>query len=353
MRQPLNRSGKPKINLSSTKKILLIRLRRIGDIVMTTPAVTALRNGLPQAFISYVVEEPYSQLIEGNPNLDKAVILPRNVSAGDFFKFIRQIRKEKYDLIVDFHGGPRAFLIALLSGARLKAGYRTKYKHFIYDIKLPRDPQEGSEHSVEGHLNLVRALGIEIPSTPLLCLPDARETERNDIQKLWRENSLENAKAVVIHISAGNEFRDWGIDNLAVLISQLSEIPGVKTILIGGEDDRKAAQEIREKCKAPLISFVGHLNLSKLRHIISLSSLFVGPDSGPMHIAASTKTPIVAYFGPTLPATFSPWKADAHILEKEFDCRPCRQRQCVYDDFRCLRNITPKEVFNACLDYLQ
>jgi len=349
----LNRIGKPEIDLQTIKKILIVRLRRIGDIVMTTPAITALKRGLPQASIHYVVEESYRQLIEGNPNVDRAVVLSRGMSTKNFLRHIGQIRKDKYDLVIDFHGGPRAFLITLLSGARWRAGYRIKHKHLIYDIKLPREPMEGAAHSVEGHLNFVKALGIEVPSSPSLNLPEAKAQEKERIQKLWREEDLEGKKTIIFHISAGNKFRDWGIDNLVELTSLISDLPEVKPILVGEHEDRGAAEEIIKKCAAQPVSFVGLLNLRELKNVISRSSLFVGPDSGPMHIAASTSTPIVAYFGPTLPETFSPWQAEAHILEKEYECRPCRQRQCIYQDFRCLRTITPEEVFQACSSYLR
>jgi heptosyltransferase-1 len=110
---------------------------------------------------------------------------------------------------------------------------------------------------------------------------------------------------------------------------------------------------ITQAKEAPILSLVSRLNLRELRELISRASLFVGPDSGPMHIAATTSTPIVAYFGPTLPAHFGPWMAQSTLLEKDFDCRPCRQRQCVHEDFRCLRTISPEEVYNACLPYLK
>lgn len=104
-----------------------------------------------------------------------------------------------------------------------------------------------------------------------------------------------------------------------------------------------------------VISLVGRLNLMEIGELIAHASLFIGPDSGPMHIAASTSTPIVAYFGPTLPAVFSPWRrvgSRTSILEKNLPCRPCKQRKCITKDYRCLRDITPGEVFAACRPYL-
>lgn len=352
MRQRLNQIGQLKINPSAIKKILLIRLRRIGDVIMTTPAVTALRAGYPHAFISYIVETPYRELIEGNPNLDKTIVLPITLSIKDFIRYIRQIRKEKYDLIIDFHGGPRAFLITLLSKAKLKIGYKIKYKSFIYDIKIPRSLGSGNFHSVESHINLVKTAGLSLHSPLPLFLPDAHKEEKDKVEKIITENKIEGSKIVVLHISAGNEFRDWGVNNIAEFTSLLSKIPEIRIVLVGSSEDKKSAEQILKNSTASLVSLVGKLNLKELRHLISLSSLFVGPDSGPMHIAASTATPIVAYFGPTLPANFAPWQAKAFVVEKELECRPCRQKHCKYEDFRCLRSITPEEVYQACLQYI-
>jgi lipopolysaccharide heptosyltransferase II len=349
----LNRRGLQKINPSSKKKILLIRLRRAGDVIMTTPAVTALRTSSPEAYISYIVEEPYRELVEGNTNLDRVFVLPRNLSTRAFIRFMRQIRREKSDVVLDFHGGPTASLMTLFSRAKLKVGYKTKYKNFIYDKKLPRSFPTGPIHSVESHLNLVRALGVNISASPPLCVPQTQKAEEEKVKKFIQENKLEGKKSVILHISAGNEFRNWGVENLVEFTNLLSRLPEIKIILIGAEEDQKAEEEIIERSAASLLSLVGRLNLRELRELISRSSLFVGPDSGPMHVAASTSTPIVAYFGPTLPAHFAPWQADASIIEKDFDCRPCKQRQCIYDDFRCLRTIRPEEVYEACLQFIQ
>jgi len=319
---------------------------------MTTPAVSALRKGFPDAFISYLVEEPYRELVEGNPDLNDIVVIEKNQSKKSLLKLIRQIQKERFDVVLDFHGGPRASFITWLSKARLKIGYKIKYRNFIYDIKLPRKPQTGHFHSVENHLNFVKALGINVGHPPPLYLPPAQKNEVEKIEKFLEDNGLEGFKTVVIHISAGNEFRDWGIENLAQLIKLLTQQEGVTIVLLGEKEDQTAEEEVLKRANLPLLSLVGKLNLRELKEFISHSALFVGSDSGPMHIAASTSTPIVAYFGPTLSAHFSPWKAEAYLIEKDYDCRPCKQKRCLYKDFRCLRSITPEEVYEACLRFL-
>ena len=344
--------GRQRIDPSQIKKILLIRLRRIGDVTLTTPAVSALRKGFPSASISYIVERPYRELAEGNPNLDKVIVLEKKQRLRDFLKLIRLIRKDKYDVVLDFHGGPRASLITLFSKAKLKVGYKIKYKNFIYNIKLPRSPKAGYFHSVENHINLVKALGVDVKSLPPLYLPQARKTEVEKVKKFIEANALRGTKIIAIHISAGNAFRNWGVDNLVKLTNLLAQRADVKIVLLGTSEDQKAEEEILKKSTASLLSLVGRLNLREVKEFISHSSLFVGPDSGPMHIAASTSTPIVALFGPNLPAFNAPWQAKAFVVEKELDCRPCKQRRCIYEDFRCLRSIEPKEVYQACLRFI-
>ncbi|MCK4336850.1 MAG: glycosyltransferase family 9 protein, partial [Candidatus Aminicenantes bacterium] len=123
----MSRKDKLKIDRSSIKKILFIRLRRIGDIMMTTPAAAILRDGFPEAGITYLVEAPYKDLVEGHYLFDQVIVLPRTLTRREFFRFIRKIRKDRYDLVIDFHGGPKASLISLFSAARLKIGYQVKY----------------------------------------------------------------------------------------------------------------------------------------------------------------------------------------------------------------------------------
>ena len=318
------------------RKVLLIRLRRIGDIILTTPAVRALRRALPGAELVYVVEEAYRKLVEGNPDIDRVVAVPKGASRGELLALARALPKERFDAVIDFHGGPRASLLAFLSGAKVKVGYAVKYRGILYDIRVPRTPEQGRIHSVENHVNLVRALGVAVGEIPGLVLPRG-QAPILDLQG--------RGPHIVLHIGAGNRFRYWGTDNLVRLVRLLGEAPGTRVALIGGAEDKAAEAEILEKAPGTL-SFVGALALAGTAELIRRAAVFVGPDSGPMHIAAAVGTPIVAWFGPTVPANFAPWKpaGGARIIEKALDCRPCRQRACVHGDFRCLQLIAPEEV---------
>jgi len=319
---------------------------------MTTPAVAAIKKSLPHASLTYIIEEPYRRLVEGNPRLDRIISLPPDQGFLNFLGFIRRLRREKYDALIDFHGGPRASRIAFLARARVKVGYELKYKNFIYDIRLSRSRKDGYFHSVENHLNLVKALGIAVSEPPPLELPPARPEEKKRIDAYWAGKDLEGTNTVVLHVGAGNAFRDWGAENLTTLADLLTGRRDVRVVLVGSAGDKAREKEIMGQAKGALLSLVGELNLIELRELLGRAALFVGPDSGPMHIAAAAGTPIVALFGPTLPENFAPWQAKATLIARNLDCRPCKQRRCVTKDFRCLRNIRPAEVYAACLNYL-
>ena len=347
----MSRTGKPGTEPApayfSPRNILIIRLRRIGDVVMTTPAVAELRRAFPRAIITYLIEEPFRRLVEGHPDIDRVIAVPERQKAREFVALMRRIRKEAFDTVLDFHGGPRAWFITLFSGAIRKIGYQVKYKSFIYDLKVPRDRPQGPIHSVENHLNLVRGLGVEAGQAPSLKLSKPKEEEVRRIDRIWEENHLSGSKVVAVHISAGNKFRDWGAENWAALVGELGGLDGVKVLLVGGEADQDQEKEIRARTGGRPLALVGRLNLAELGEVLARASLFVGPDSGPMHIAAAVGAPIVALFGPTLPAHFAPWRAKAVLLEKRLACRPCRQRECVSQDFRCLRGIMVEDVLAA------
>jgi ADP-heptose:LPS heptosyltransferase len=341
-------------------KILLIRLRRIGDVVMTTPAVALLKTHAPSASLTYLVEEPYRRLIEGNPAIDRVIAVPAKQSRGDLVRLIRGIREDRFDVLLDFHGGPRASWITMLGGAKLKVGYAIRGKRYLYDIRVPRGGPAGPVHSVVNHANLVRAFGAEFgpADIPALVLPDPILAETARVAGFLGDAGFETSgadKLVVLHVGAGNKFRDWGTGHIVELVKLLSKIPGTRIALIGSDADKPAEAQVLESAPGRTFSLVGRLNLMEIRELVRRAALFVGPDSGPMHIAASTPTPIVAYFGPTLPAHFAPWRPRGEptvILEKLLPCRPCPQRRCLTNDFRCLLGITPEEVYAACRPFL-
>jgi heptosyltransferase-1 len=320
----------------------------MGDIILTTPALKALRSAFPQAYLCYLVERPYDRLIEGHGLVDDILAVKPDPGLIGLLAIIRKLRRKKFDIAIDFHGGPRSALLVLASGSRWKIGYKTKYKAWVYDYLVPRSYPSGPVHSVINHLNLIRTLKPEIGQEFSLQVPPSRPEERERIEAFWKQAGLTSKKVLAIHISAGNRFRDWGKENLVSFLEGLASWREVWPLLIGSKEEKAREKEIIESLGRPVPSLVGQTSLGELIATLEKADLFVGPDSGPMHLAAALNKPIVALFGPTLPAHFAPWKAKAIILERPVACRPCRQRSCPESNFVCLQTIEPEEVIEAC-----
>jgi ADP-heptose:LPS heptosyltransferase len=317
--------------------------------------------------LTYLVEEPYRRLVEGHPDIDRVIVVPAKQNRREFVGLIRAIRGKRFDVLLDFHGGPRASWITLASGARLKIGHAIKTKSFLYDKTAPRRGTDAPIHSVENHAGLVRALGatFEKADIPPLTLPPLRPDEAAHLDGFLRENGLPGSgqipgpiPLVVLHIGAGNVFRDWGADNESVLASHLLNLPGIFVAVIGGRADQVREEEMRRRLSSSrFLPLAGILSLIETRELIARASLFIGPDSGPVHLAASTETPIVGYYGPTSPDVFGPWRpgldlARTVLLQKTLACRPCRQHDCVTGDYRCLRTISPEDVLAAARPFI-
>ncbi len=330
------------INLREIKKILFVRLRLIGDVLMTTPSLKVLKESFPEAKIYYLVEPPQDELLRGNPDIDELIVIRRDSSFKELLSLVRRMRRERFDVAIDFHGGPRASFLTLLSGAKLRIGYNYSPRKIFYHLKVERGVKEGYIHSVLNQFNLIKALGVESEDLPPLFMQELDSSEREKLEKILEESDLEEKKFIVMHVSAGNQYREWGVENWKKLIEIiLNKGKNLKVALIGSEKDLI----YEEHLKFPIVvSFIGKLNLREVRELIKKSLLFVGPDSGPMHIASTTETPIIALFGPTTPSVFGPWKKEAVIIEGSTDCRPCNQKRCDYN-FRCIREIKPETVF--------
>jgi lipopolysaccharide heptosyltransferase II len=345
-------------------KILLVRLRLIGDVIFTTPAIRAIRRRYPDAHIAYIVEEEAAQIVLRNPHLDE-VIVARSPRAARRWRadlaLIRRLRRERFDLAIDFHGGPRSSLFTWLSGAPTRIGYNVKGRSWMYTTVVPRPRALRPRHSVESQWDVLLPLGIAPPNresdpTEMVDDPDAVAS----VSRRLAGAGVESAHAlVVIHVSAGNPFRRWPAASFVELICRLvSADPMRRVVVTSGPSDAAAATSIANDARARLASGLrdavlqcGEFNLAELRALVARAALYIGGDSGPLHVAGTTGVPIVGLYGPTLPVRSEPYRgasfisvaADAGTLP----CRPCDQRACEPGDFRCLTGISPEAVAAA------
>ena len=347
-------------------KILLIRLRLIGDVVFTTPIIRALKRAMPDAQLAYLVERESAAVVAGNPNLDEVIVIPRSRGLArivDDARLAWRLRKRRFDLVIDMHGGPRSGWLTLATGAPRRIGYRIPGRSWMYTTSIHRARDLRPRHSVANQWDLLQAIDgwtVEEPDPvrdAVEMAPDAASESRVD-ERLAAAGIKGSHHLIVIHVSAGNPFRRWPEEAFVRLVAGLAAAPDRRLVLSSGPSDRAAADRIAGGARDILgpdngshVVDYGDFDLAELRALVARSRLFIGGDTGPLHIAATTATPVVALFGPTLPARSAPWRNPAYRTESvEVDglsCRPCDQRTCAPGDFRCLTTLQPDVVLAA------
>jgi ADP-heptose:LPS heptosyltransferase len=346
-------------------RVLMIRLRLIGDVVFTTPAIRAVRRVHPTARLCYLVEPPAAPVVARNPHLDEVIVAERRRGVrrlADDLALAARLRRERFDVVLDFHGGPRASALALATRAPVRVGYRVKGRSWVYTHVVERPADLRPRHSVENQWDLLRGwlpgLGPPDPTRDRTEMPEDKEVAGAMAGRLRVAGVTPDHALVVLHVSAGNPFRRWPLAHFVELVRALGQGgPTRRIILTSGPSEAEAAERVAAAAMAglgPLADTVvrlGELSLPELRALVGRASLFIGGDSGPLHVASTTTTPIVGILGPTLAERSAPWRPRQYATEMidggPLPCRPCEQRRCAPGDFRCLAGITPEAVAAA------
>lgn len=341
--------------------ILLVRLRLIGDVVFTTPAIRALRRHYPDARITYIVEEESAAIVRHNPHLDTVIVARSPHARGRLradIALIRRLRRERYDLAIDFHGGPRSSLLTWLSGAPKRIGYDVVGRSWMYTTRVPRPRALRPRHSVVTQWDVLLPLGIappdpEINPTEVPVDPGAADAVA---RRLVAAGIEADNPVIVVHVSAGNPFRRWPSGSFVELVCRLaSKDPKRRIILTSGPSDAAAAAAVAMDARARLpaderaaVVECGEFDLAELRALVERAALYIGGDSGPLHIAGTTGVPVVGLYGPTLPVRSQPYRSARFMSVaaevQDLPCRPCDQRRCEPGDFRCLTGISAADV---------
>jgi lipopolysaccharide heptosyltransferase II len=346
-------------------KILLVRLRQIGDVVFTTPAVRAIRERFPDAHLAYIVEPSAAPVVDRHPLLTEVIIAPRirgirGVVADAALGW--RLQRQAFDLAIDFHGGPRASLLTWLSRAPIRIGYRVAGRSWMYTRVVERPRALRARHSVENQWDLLASLHVAPPTAaryPVEMTPDAA-ADAAVVARLQMSGCQAGDSLIVMHVSAGNPFRRWPIPSFGEVAATLAaRTPTTRVIVTSGPSEIEAAQHVvadacarlAQRDRPRVTAWADDFSLAQLRALCDRAALFIGGDSGPMHVAATSHVPIVSLYGPTLPARSAPWR-DARwrsiaVEVSGLECRPCDQRVCAPGDFRCLSRIEPQEVVHA------
>jgi heptosyltransferase-2/heptosyltransferase-3 len=278
--------------------ILVIQLAGLGDMVLATPALSALRSLYFQAKVVLLTNSRSVDIVRGSKDLDEIFILD---NLSDFLKLFRKLRSYHFDLVINlyrlysFKGAIKMFLLFLSIGGEYWVGRDTAARGFFYHLRVPEKLND-SKHEVEHKLDIIRALGGQIKEMNLKVEFD--KEDEDFIKDLLKKEGIEDKDILIgINCATFRPSRNWTAVGYAQLAEQLTKKMSVKVAFCGGSLDRKIFNKIKFKLSVEVLDLVGKLTVRQLITFIKRCNLFISPDSGPMHIAAVLGVPLVSLFG--------------------------------------------------------
>ena len=333
--------------IQGIRRILIIRNDGIGDVLNSTPAISALRDAYRDAHISVVVKPPGAEMLRLNPHVDKVLIYDAdNMSLRSRWRFLRQLRAERYDMAVVLRNASQSNFMAYFSGARYRIGRRSERKRFSFTLTHGvnfHDPK-GTKHETERNMDVARLAGVGDGSRELVL-------RLSEEERAWARDFLPVVTPrVLVGIHPGGSSFDklWPAENFAHIANRLIQDFGAKIALFGGRGEEDLVRSIQDKMTHPPVLATG-IQLRQFAALVAECSLFLCNDSGPMHIAAALKVPTVAIFGPTDHVRWKPHSENAVIVRQDMDCWPCSAHKC-RRAFECIKSLPVEDVWSAIVE---
>lgn len=333
------------------KRILIVRTDRIGDVLLSTPVIKALRDEYPHAYIAMMVAPGVKDIVDGNPYLDEVIIYDKDGKHKSWFrsiKFTLRLRKKRFDLAIILHPTNRVHLITYFCGIPERVGYDRKLG-FLLTQRLKHTKQLGIKHELEYNLDLLSQLGIESKDKQLF-MPIKKESEEW-LEDFFRVHNLQAPdRLLAVHPAASCPSKIWPNERFAEVADRLIEKFGFKVLVVAGPRDLTLAQNLIQHMHHAAINLAGKTSVSQLASVLKRCQLFISNDSGPVHIACGVGTPVISIFGRNQkglsPKRWGPLGKRCEVLHKEVGCIECLAHNCV-KEFACLKAITVDDVLKA------
>ena len=324
--QPL---GPARWDWSKVQRVLIVRLRSIGDTVLTTPSLFALRRFLPHARIDILLEDWVAPVFDGFEHVDNVIVLERGSTAARL-QVAREIRGTKYDVVYNLHGGTTATLLTRASGARHRVGFAHYQYGRLHNHLAPSSLLlwgTAKAHSVEQQLALLGWTGVPVSDRPSTHLAVSEAAAASISARLQAAGIDALTPFAMVHPATAFATKQWATEKFARVVEYLAE-RGLDTVALAAPNEAEVVEKLIANSSATIVGLTD-LSLPEVTALAARARVFVGNDSGIAHIAAAVKTPAVVIFGSSNVAHWKPWAtAPAETVLEEMECQPCHGYFC-------------------------
>ena len=325
------------------RNVLIIKLRYIGDVLLATPTLRAIKAARPDFNVTMMVNRGSEDVLFGNPDLDEVLVLDKGSLAAQW-RLIVGLRRRRFDTVIDLTDGDRSAFLSWISGAPVRIGFNDEHRWRGRCYTEVVRPAADMRHRVDRDLEALKPLGIQAGSKdPQLWLTP--EEENGGDQLLDQLGVQRSQSIVILQPGARYWFKAWPPERFAELADRLTSQNGCQVLIGGSDQDIDLAQQIRQMAKSRPIIMAGRTTIKRFAAIAKKSALFIGSDSGAMHIASAVGTPVVALFGPSNPAEWGPRGGPADVIYMGLDCRVCFHPTCRRGEGNCMKLITVDAVY--------
>ncbi len=353
--QPLSVRGNRKLPENGIERLLIRGTNWIGDVVMTLPALAAIRARWPQARISVLAKPWVADVYRLSPDIDEVIVFEesgRHAKARGKIRLAGELRQKRFDCAILLQNAIEAAIIATLAGIPRRAGYNSDGRGLLLTHSVRRTEAIRRVHQIDYYLEMARALGCPPVTREALLQPGG---EYGALAEALFSRFGIAANIPMIGVSPGAAYgpaKRWFPERFAAVADALIEEYHAQAIVFGSGGDRPSAAEVQKNSRHRLIDISGKTNLREAIALISRCSVFISNDSGLMHVSGALGVPTVAIFGSTNPTTTSPAGQKSVVIHHDVACSPCLKPVCP-TDFQCMKLITAAEVAETARRLLQ
>ena len=335
--------------------LILMIDRHLGNLVVSLSSIVAFRKYFKNKAVYFAFDSSYSEVVEGINGLDNIVYFPRReIYRSNFLKrtflylrFIHNLRRTHCDVTIDLQAGVASSMVSLLSGAPLRVGNSNAKRPYIYNTRV--DLPVG-KHKVHSYTKIAEALGASVDD-PYYRLHSSGQRRDSLIKSLELQGVSSDRPIISVHAGAGNIHKQWTTEGFAEITDWLFS-EGFQVVFVGADRDLDKTKAIMSRLNHKAYDLGGRLSLGELMALFEMSSLFLGNDSGPMHLAAAVGTPVVGLFGPVDEKRWRPLSPNSVVLRGQDPCEDCRDQRKDCHDFPCITTLPPDKVKQAISELL-